>query len=321
VELRSADNEVLSVDYGEQPPTLSRGRPVALDELQFTGLKQDNERPTEVRQFSCPHCGAPVQVQFADSKAITCGACHALIDLSRGVGGELVQAQQDEFVAPKIPLGSTGLLQGVQWQVVGYQHRVGNEPGDTEEQFEWDEYLLYNRKRGFSFLVDSDEGWTMVKPASGAPSTTRDLQSATYLGTTYRQQSAYKAQTAYVAGEFYWPVERGQVTFNRDYARGTSVLSLEENPRERTWSVGSTIDSDTVAKAFGLKDLLQRGDAGPIAPRGSGMGCGCGTLIVILLVILLLVAILKAIDDDRSGGGRSYGSRSGGGWSSGGAHK
>ncbi|MEJ8835642.1 DUF4178 domain-containing protein [Ramlibacter sp. AN1133] len=323
VELRSPDNEVLSVDYGSQPPALSRGRPATIDELQFTGLKQDSARATQGRQFACPHCGAPVQVQFGDSKAITCGACDALIDLTQGVGGELRHALQDEPVQPLIPLGSTGQLQGVQWQVVGFQHRLGTEPEDPDEHFGWNEYLLYNRKRGFAFLVDASDGWSMVKTATGAPKLARDLQRASYLGTDYRQQYAYKAQTTYVAGEFYWPVERGQLTFNRDYAFGTSVLSMEETPRERTWSVGSRIDSDAVASAFGLtakKDLLQRGDAGPLTPRGGGMGCGCGTLLLLLLLILVLVIMLKACED---GGGGGSGYRSGGsfGGVSGGAHK
>jgi endogenous inhibitor of DNA gyrase (YacG/DUF329 family) len=324
VELRSADNEVLAIDYGTLPPALTRGRPVALEELQFTGLKQDSDRPTQARHFACPHCGAPVAPQFAESKAITCGACNALIDLTQGIGGELHHALQDEPMQPVIPLGAVGQLQGVQWQVVGYQHRLGTEPDDPDEHFGWDEYLLYNRKRGFAFLVDASDGWSMVKPATGAPTVGKDMQVASYLGTDYRHQYAYKAQTTYVAGEFYWPVERGQLTFNRDYAHGTSVLSLEETPRERTWSIGSKIDSDTVAKAFGLeakKDLLQRGDAGPVAPRGSGMGCGCGTLMLLLIVILVLVAIVDAFDDDNRRSGGAYSSRSGGGWSSGGAHK
>jgi hypothetical protein len=130
-------------------------------------------------------------------------------------------------VQPLIPLGSTGQLQGVHWQVVGYQHRMGTEPDDTDEQFGWDEYLLYNRKRGFTFLVDTVEGWSVVKPTTGAPTLSQDNQTAHYLGGTYRQQYAYNAETTYVAGEFYWPVVRGQKTFNRDFAKGTALLSME----------------------------------------------------------------------------------------------
>ena len=331
VELRSPDNEVLSVDYGSSPPALSRGRPVALEELKFSGLREDGDQVAVARQFACPNCGAPVEAKFADSKAITCRSCNSLIDLTSGIGGELRHAVQDEPVEPLIPLGSTGQLQGVQWQVVGYQHRVGTEPDDPDEHFGWDEYLLYNRKRGFTFLVDSTDGWSIVKPATGAPMVKKDMQSAVYLGTAYRQQYAYKAQTSYVAGEFYWPVERGQVTFNRDYAGGNgALLSMEETPRERTWSVGSTIDSDRVARAFGLESkasLMKRGDAGPVS--GKGVGCGCAIIVLVVLVILVLLAVLNARDDgnaNRGGNGwstsgRSGGGYSGGGWSSGGSHK
>jgi endogenous inhibitor of DNA gyrase (YacG/DUF329 family) len=325
IELRSADNEVLSLDYGSQPPEVARGRPIAIEELQFTGLKEQSEQATQGRQFSCPHCGAPVEPQFADSKAITCRSCNALIDLTQGIGGELKHALQDEPIEPLIPLGSLGRLQGVDWQVVGFQHRLGTEPGDDDEHFGWDEYLLYNAMRGFTFLVDSSEGWSVVKPTTGAPMVTKDMNGAAYLGTAYQQKYAYKAETTYVAGEFYWPVERGQKTFNRDYAKGTALLSMEENARERTWSVGSTIASDLVATAFGLdakKALFKRGDAGPLTPRGSGIGCGCGTIVIIVLVLLILLAVLEAWDNSR-GGYTSSGTRGGssGGWSSGGSHK
>ncbi|MES2937513.1 MAG: DUF4178 domain-containing protein [Pseudomonadota bacterium] len=322
VELRSADGEVLAIDYGAQPPQVTRGNAVQLDGLQLTGLRGDNEKASAGRQFACPHCGAPVQVQLEASKSITCRSCNSLIDLSSGVGGELRHALQDEPVKPLIPLGAAGQLQGVQWQVVGYQHRMGHEPGD-DEHFGWEEYLLYNRKRGFAFLVDSSEGWSVVKPTTGAPALSDSGKSVKYLGTAYQLQSSYEAETGYVAGEFYWPVERGQKTFNRDFASGKSLLSLEETPRERIWSSGSRLDSELVVKAFGLearRDLLKRGDPGPISGAGGIGGIGCGTLMLILFVILVLVALVRACDNNTGGGSRSSGG-SFGGYSSGGGHK
>jgi hypothetical protein len=150
------------------------------------------------------------------------------------------------------------------------------------------------------------------------------MQTAVYLGTTYRQQYAYKARTTYVAGEFYWPVERGHATFNRDYAGGHgALLAMEETPRERTWSVGSKVDSDLVARAFGLEakaGLMKRGDAGPTS--GKGAGCGCATIVLVVLAILILLALLKACEDDNwtrgSGTGYTSSPRSGGGYSGGG---
>ena len=325
VELRSTDGEVLSIDYGASPPLVSRGRAVRLEELQLTGLREDSVKEESGRQFACPSCGAQVQVTLATSKSITCRACNSLIDLTAGAGGELQHAIQGEPVQPLIPLGSTGQLQGVHWQVVGYQHRMGHEPDDGDEGFGWSEYLLYNRKRGFIFLVDAEDGWSIVRPTTGAPALSPGGQSASYLGTTYQQQYSYNAETNYVAGEFYWPVERGQKTFNRDFASGSSLLSMEQSPREVTWSSGSKIDSDTVAKAFKLQDkqeLLKRSDA---APTSAGGGIGCGTIVIGIVVILLVLLVVKAcVDDGQRGSGLSSGRSSGGsfgGYSSGGGHK
>ncbi|MGJ7492727.1 DUF4178 domain-containing protein [Variovorax sp. ZT4R33] len=321
VELRSDQGQVLSLDYDTQPPGAYLGRAVRLEDLQLTGLRDESTKEEKGRSFACPNCGAPVTVNLADSKSITCGNCHSIIDLSQGIGGELKHAEQDEPVRPLIALGSVGTLQGAAWQVVGFQHRMGNEPGD-DEHFGWNEYLLYNRQRGFSFLVDAEDGWSMVAPTTGAPSMAESGKTAKYLGKGYQQQYAYNAETTYVAGEFYWQVERGQKTFNRDFANGNALLSMERSANELTWSSGSKMDSATVAAAFKLdakKDMFKRADA---APLSAASGMGCGTIILIVVVILILLIILSTCSG-RSSGGSSTRSSGGsyGGYSSGGGHK
>jgi hypothetical protein len=205
---------------------------------------------------------------------------------------------------------------------------MGHEPGD-DEHFGWSEYLLYNQKRGFNFLVDSSEGWSLVKPVTGAPSLSADRQSATYLGTTYRLKETYDSQTTYVAGEFYWQVRRGQNTSNRDYAAGQRLLCMEESANEITWSAGSQIDSDSVAKAFKLEEklaLFKRTDVGPFSAAPS---LGARTILLIVVGGLLLVLLSRCSSncdprvENCSSSGGSYRS-SGGSWggsSSGGGHK
>lgn len=322
VELRSADGEVVSIDYGHTPPNVERGKAVLLEDLQLQGLKDESAKDEKGRQFNCPHCGAPVQVQLSTSKSITCGSCASIISLDSGVGGELRSAEQDEPVQPLIPLGSKGQLQGVHWQVVGFQHRMGVEPGQGEdsEHFGWSEYLLYNQKRGFAFLVDSEEGWSMVRPTTGAPQMAATGRSATYMGTKYDLKYTYEAETTYVLGEFYWQVTRGQKTTNRDFASAKGLLSMEQSPNEITWSAGDRLASDTVVQAFGLgdkKDVLQRDDPGPFV---AAKGAGCGTVILIVVVLLIVLILMS----NRSGSsGSSYRSSGGsfGGYSSGGSHK
>lgn len=322
VELRSDDGEVLSIDYAGSPPRVERGCSVRLEDLQLQGLRSESAKDEKGRQFNCPHCGAPVVVQLETTKSCTCPSCHSLIDLTSGVGHELLGALQDEPVRPQIALGSTGRFEGVTWQVVGFQHRMGQESGD-DEQFGWEEYLLYNLQRGFAFLVDASDGWSLVRPATGAPKVAGDLQSATYLGTRYRLTSSYRAETSYVAGEFYWPVARGQATSNRDYASsGRGLLSMEQTPREITWSYGSRLDSSTVAQAFGLQGrqaLLQRDDVGPFVAAKGGL---LRTILLVIVVILILLVLLGNCSGGPGGSGytRSSGG-SFGGYSSGGGHK
>jgi PIN domain nuclease of toxin-antitoxin system len=334
VELRSAEAEVLSIDYSTTPASLSLGRAVNLEELQLTGLRDlsnatgQGGKEVKGRHFNCPNCGSPVNVKLAGSKSITCGACNSIIDLTQGIGGELKHAEQDEPVKSLIALGSTGTLQGKQWQVVGFQHRMGHEIGDEDESFGWDEYLLFNAKAGFIFLVDATDGWSIVKPATGAP-TKRGTNAQTYLGTNYTMQYRYKAETTYVAGEFYWQVHRGQTTYNEDYASGKNLLSSEQAGKELTWSVGSKVDHTTVTMAFKMKDRnddFRRADVTPFA-ASSLSSVGVVGWIVILVMIVLLLSVLSRCgrscdpqvencsSSSRTGGG-SYG-----GFSSGGGHK
>ena len=327
VELRGED-DVLSIDYFNAPPTVSRGTAVALEELKFKGLKDESTKSEKGRQFNCPHCGASVTVALESSKSVTCGSCNSLIDLSQGVGGELKSAVQDEPIVPLIALGTVGTLQGASWQVVGFQHRMGVAPGD-DEHFGWSEYLLYNQKRGFSFLVDSEEGWSLVRPTTGAPSMANsNAQSATYLGTTFNLKYSYNAETNYVCGEFYWAVQRGQKTFNRDFASGKRLLSLEQSTSEMVWSSGDQIASDAVAKAFGMEDkkaLLKRDD---VAPFSAAPSVSVGTIIIVVIVLVILLSMLSRCSRcdpqvencSSSSGNRSTGG-SYGGYSGGGGHK
>ena len=326
VELRSADGEVLSIDYGRQPPLVARGRAVLLEELQLRGLRDAIAKEERARQFACPQCGAPVQVTLASSKTITCAQCHAVIDLTAGIGGELRHALQDEPLRPLIALGSIGRLQGVDWQVVGFQHRLGRDPEDPDETFGWSEYLLYHAKRGFSFLVDSQDGWSMVAPTTGAPELAGDGRSASYLGSRYDLRERYQAETDYVAGEFYWPVQRGQKTSNSDFAKGRTLLSMEQTANEITWSSGGQLDSATVAQAFKLerrKDLFKRSDAAPLS-AASGLSRGTIILVVLLVLVILLVSRCDGCDPQRENCSQSSSRSSGasyGGYSTGGGHK
>ncbi len=256
-ELRGSDGKLLTLTYDVQPPAVYLGKAVDLSALKFTGLKSGSTQAVQGRQFNCPNCASPVAVQFETSKAVTCPACDSLIDVSQGIGGQLRHALQHEPIRPQIALGSIGSLSGKPWQVVGYQHRVGKvlASNDDDESFGWEEYLLYNAQSGFQFLCDTTEGWSLVKPTTGAPKS-RDEKWASdvqYLGTIYRLKETYTAHTDYVAGEFYWPLRRDDRSFHQDYYSGQTLLNREQSGQEVSWSIGSRMSHQTVMQAFGIK--------------------------------------------------------------------
>ncbi|EWS53912.1 DUF4178 domain-containing protein [Methylibium sp. T29] len=249
-ELRNARGEVASIDYGPasegRPPRWYVGRGLQLAELTLSGLREDGStRDLKGRTLACPSCGASVAVQLDSTQSIVCAQCHAVVDLgapgAQGAGADLKHYAQDTpGVAggePLIALGRSGTLTlgaggPLPWQVVGYVERCTlPEAGDDEQSF-WREYLLYNRQAGFAFLVDAEDGWSWVRPLTGAPQVSG--ATARWQGDSYREIYRYSGQITYVLGEFYWRLARGERTRNTDY-RGPGGKQLN---REQTGEGG-----------------------------------------------------------------------------------
>lgn len=358
VELRNAQGEVGSLEYGDGgPPVWSVGRSVQLAELALQGLRTTAEGESlaeakfKGRSIACPNCGAALEPKLTQSRSMTCGQCQAVVDLPEGDAQAIGFATQDRGLPPLIPLGRTATLAFAgeppqAWQVVGYQERCDIPEDSDDEQSFWREYLLYNRLAGFAFLVDTREGWSFVRPLTGAPQAARG--GVQWQGRSYAQRWNYGAMTTHVLGEFYWPVKLGDRVQVTDYgtADGLYLLSREQQGPEVTWSGGQNLPAGAVQKAFGLT-----APAAQFARDASAFKNNSGTLlrniIIGLFLIVVLFALLRACSRDecdrykdsfgetsteyqqcrsnaRSGGGYYGGSSGGsyGGYSSGGGgHK
>ncbi len=308
VDLRNAAGEVATLDDADpQGPGWSVGRSVALSELALQGLKEGSEKTLAARGVECPSCGTALEVKLATTQSLTCTNCAAVLDISQGVGADLKHYQQNNAgeagAEPQIPLGRSGplALGGplLHWQVVGYVERCDiPEPGDDETSF-WREYLLYNATAGFAFLVDTDEGWSWVRPLTGAPAVRGST--ARWDGVDYRQRWAYAAKVTWVQGEFYWRVQRDERAQVTDYEGTGSAadkrLSREQTPGEVTWSAGQTLPASTVAQAFGIatdaQAALQR-DVAPTAFKAAGVP----KALILFLVVLLAVVLLSQCGGD-----------------------
>lgn len=348
LELRNTAGEVLSVEPDAQPPCLDVGRSVQLADLRLSGIpdaKQASEGQLKAKGIECPNCGTSLTPSLDSAQSIVCSSCHAVIDISKGLGGDLAYYRQDNMLEPLIPLGKVGRLKvdgrPDSWQVVGYQERCEAPDGPGEEQAFWREYLLYNRMQGFAFLVDAQDGWSVVRPVTGVPAVKGDK--LVYQGKTFRQRYTYTAMTTYVLGEFYWPVRKNQRSLNSDFAGMGSdsrlQLNREQTGSEITWSFGETLEARAVMQAFGIAPQQVgafKRDAMPFSVEPKKWM----TQLMWIVFFLAIVWLMNRCDDDCSdvrenygqysseyqqcsanqGGGSSHGG-SYGGYNSGGFHK
>ncbi|HJV63558.1 MAG TPA: DUF4178 domain-containing protein, partial [Albitalea sp.] len=354
--LRSPRDEVGTLDYSDPAaPGWSVGRPVAISELAMSGLADNAEKTLSARGVPCPQCGAALEVKLDSTQTIVCGQCHAVVDVSKGVGADLAHYAQDQGREPQIPLGRVGTLaltrgQPLPWQVVGYVERCEVDAGEEQEQSFWREYLLYHRTEGFAFLVDAEDGWSWSAPITGVPQQAGNTVS--YQGASYRKLYDYTGQVTYVLGEFYWRLRRHERTFNTDYV-GTGSASRKRLNREQTgsgdtreivWSAGETLSADQVMQAFRL-DAGQRAalqcDALPTSFTSVSPLVKLGIVIAVIVLVMLIarcsrddcdslrstygeasLEYQKCLASQRSSGsGFRTGGGSFGGFSSGGGHK
>ena len=355
-ELRNTQNEVGTLEYSEAAsPQWSVGRPVRIVDLAMTGLRDADagSKALGSRSLPCPNCGASLEPRLASTQSLTCPQCRAVVDISKGVGAELTHYVQANGGEPQIPLGTTGALNfpdpqaPTPWQVVGYQERCDMPSGPEDEQTFWREYLLFNKTEGFVFLVDTEEGWSLVRPLTGAP--VQSGNSIEWQGVRYHPKygGAYPAKTTYVLGEFYWRVQRDEHALVTDYDAlgGKELLSREQTGQEVNWSQGRKLDAAEVARAFRLppeKHAALARDASGLTDSGHLLR----KIVFALFILLVIVLLVRACSSDdcaayarsfgtnspeyaqckRTGGGRiapvgGYGGSYGGFGSGGGGHK
>ncbi len=272
VDLEGADGGFATIDYGDgtEAPEVYAGKQVGSAEQHLSHRDEAPGAPAKAagQKLVCPQCQAPVDVRVpGQSQRVTCAYCRALLDLSSGALRYVAALERLE-TEPKIPIGKQGRLRGVDHLVVGYLRRRCTVDG---VRYDWEEYLLYAAAQdAFSWLVESDGHWSLVKPISAGAVTETSagaLAYAKFEGKRYRRFSAVVATTVTVLGEFYWEVAADESWFADDYVRPPEGLSCERNDEEVAWSHAAYVEPDEVSLAFGVPGLAaERQGVGSLQP-------------------------------------------------------
>ena len=295
-DLAGKNNAFATIDYSMSPPWVFVGQQVTLDEIGLGSAKpaEREARRVSAAAMGCPNCGGPLNLVAPDkAERVTCPNCNSLLDVNQGnlkYLHALNPSPAPEFV---LPVGAEGTLKDdVRYKIIGAVARSVTFDG---VKYFWHEYLLYNPRIGFRWLVHSDNHWNFVEPVNPAEvvSTAIYQTGATvnYGGRNFKIFQDAPATVEYVKGEFYWRVEQGETVRAVDFISAPLMLSQEMSRNEVNWSLGTYMTNAEVEKAFGVPDLPKPWGVAPNQPFKGSFYYTWGAVPLLLLIGLAILMI------------------------------
>lgn len=295
-DLTGTDRRFATIDYSEDPPVVFKGHEVGLRDLGLEALEFSSAR-VKATALRCTQCGGPLDLTAPDqAQRIWCPNCRAGHDVTAGKL-QYLSTLKKKKVAPMIPLGSKGTIDGDEYVVAGFMERAVR----FDRDYFWTEYLLYNRERGYRWLVSSDDHWSFVTPlragevgdsyAGGGVG-----KAVHYDGRRYRLFQDATARVTYVLGEFFWKVEVGETVDTADYIAppfGISKEVTKTGAREVNYSHARYMTTEEVEAAFPV-NLPRPTGIGPMQPfPGPRLGGPFAVLLLLLFVAAIVVGVAR----------------------------
>jgi uncharacterized protein (DUF983 family) len=244
----------VTLDYSDSDtPALYHGVSVTLEEMQCQLLRDDEQIKASAGKYrgkldalDCPSCGTAIKYLPGVTTALVCPACAAQLDAAGPQAQILAKGEAVEKVRTTIPLGATAKILGVEHQVIGVMVRA------DDEGTEWTEYLLYNARSAFFWLVETDEGWSRATVMSTWPAWHwTGADHAEFENVSYEKTFEYPAMVKFAAGAFNWRVAAGDVVRVFEFEHGQTTLAAELTADELTWSRSTPIALDQLKAWFG----------------------------------------------------------------------
>lgn len=256
-----------TLDYGtgEDVAEVFLGHKVELERL---GIPPDQLRPrvkkVSLTQARCPECNGPLELRAPDrTRRVACPYCGSLLDTTSGKLKFLEHLEKPDH-EPAIPLGQKGTLDGAEWICIGFLVRYCEV---DYVKYAWDEYLLFNRSRGFTWLMQSNGHWVFLKPIGAGDVNVRPGTAASYESRHYKAFQSVTAITEYVLGEFYWEVSAGERAAATEYILPPYSINEDRTENETSFTFGEYLAPQKVKEAFRLERVPPTMGIAPSQPN------------------------------------------------------
>lgn len=251
-DFRAAERFV-TLDYSDDAVVLYDGVAVLLDSLKCQLLRDEEQIKASAGKYrgkldtlDCPSCGSMIKYLPGVTSTLVCPSCATQLDAAGPEAQVLAAGQRVDARRTTLPLGASANIQGTLRTIIGVMVR------EDDEGTEWTEYLLHSARAGFSWLVETGDGWfrSTVLPAWPAWSWT-GASEAKLDNVSYTKTVEYPATVTFAAGAFNWRVAVGDTVRVFEFEAGPNTLAAELTGEEMTWSRSLPVANDQIRTWFG----------------------------------------------------------------------
>ena len=241
------------------------------------------------KKHTCSNCNCENDIYaYPFTFSVNCKKCKIRYAYDIHEDAYVKTKSRDDGHEPHIALGSTGVLDGIEFKVIGYARKK-----ETASQAEWNEYTMYNPQMGFAYLSEFEGHWVYVKEWPRPPLITSE-------GADYFVENENEFE---IFNDYYYKVigAVGEHIYNFDNVTGFAVkefiyppqiLTQEKSTSEENWFYGDHIDAKKVKNTFTFPNgMPHKKGVGAVEPLAF-VNKNTLFLVTIIGITLLLLAHL-----------------------------
>lgn len=229
-------------------------------------LNQLREHTYSEKNFACRKCSQTIHVKtFPYAQSCACKDCGLSYELKDGL-----DFRKDEMKKVLhtiyLPLGSTGTIDGIRYEVIGYARKQEQNSYHSE----WTEFTLFNPQEGFAFLSEYEGNWIYIRERIDSPVLlNQNVNEFDYNKELFHLFNSYTHKVISASGEFPYNIFDNNKTKAREFISPPEMWIEERNGEEGiNWYFGKHINHRTVKNAFDLSLMPAKRGIGAVQPSG-----------------------------------------------------